>query len=253
MEAFGEPMTVGTPAEQLRDLLAAAAEVEQQLMVEYLYARFSLAGSAPAAWTSRLKTVYKEEMAHLLMVQNLLLLAGGTFHVARMTGVAKADEPFPLRIEPISTASLAKYVAAESPMPESLPKDLREQAQPAFDEAAQNGFQGNRVGLLYAKIYWLFQSKDAPEGPWMLPLGMFSSGDHIPDADLSLDSIRRQANPSDWEVDNPIGHGLFAVQVLDRATALEAVFAIARQGEGLMASRPRQQRVARIVRAQIVS
>lgn len=235
MEVFGEPKTVGSPAMQLRDLLAAAAEIEQQLMVEYLYARFSLAASAPAAWTSRLRTVYKEEMGHLLTVQNLLLLAGGSPHVARMTRVVEADEPFPLRIEPISTASLAKYVAAESPTPESLPADLRQQTQPAFDEAAENGFKGNRVGLLYAKIYWLFQRVDASEGPWVLPSGMFSNGEHIPDTELRPDSIHQQANPSDWGADNPAGHSLFALQVPDRAAALEAIHAIAQQGEGLVA------------------
>ena len=137
---FGEPMVEGTPAEEAMVLLEAAAEIEQQLMVQYLYSYFSLRPEAPPLW-KKLKTVFKEEMGHLLTVQNLLLLAKNTPHLARMSGVAEPDQPFPLRLEPFGTSSLAKYVAAESPDPKMtpLPQDLQMQAAPAFAEATRLG------------------------------------------------------------------------------------------------------------------
>lgn len=71
-------------------LLHAAAEIEHALLVQYLYAAYSLdktggsgtlvpAGAAAtiAGWRSKIITIAKEEMAHLLTEQNLLRFIGG--------------------------------------------------------------------------------------------------------------------------------------------------------------------------------
>src|SRR5712692_6169936 len=60
-------------------LLHVGAEIEHALMVEYLYAAYSLGGDqVPAAhrdtvrsWRDSIITVAREEMGHLLTVQNL--------------------------------------------------------------------------------------------------------------------------------------------------------------------------------------
>ena len=65
-------------------LLHIAAEIEHGLMVEYLYAAYSLGGEVAArhadqvrGWRDVILTVAREEMGHLITVQNLLLLIGG--------------------------------------------------------------------------------------------------------------------------------------------------------------------------------
>ena len=229
----GEPQAAGTPVEEARTLLRAAAEIEQQLMVEYLYALYSLAPTAPPNWRTILRTVAREEMGHLLTVQNLLLLLRADPHLARMGGVPAADQPFPLRLEPVSTGALAKYVSAESPDPMSLPPDVRALAQPAYEEAAANGVSVNRVGVLYAKISWLFQASDSASGPWAIPTGLFTPDRHLAEGDFDAASIHRQADPEDWRAGTSPAEGLFAVRSPDRATALGALHAVAEQGEGL--------------------
>ena len=66
-------------------LLHLGAEIEHALMVEYLYAAYSLGGDQiPHAhrpmvqrWQTNILNVAREEMGHLLTVQNLLCLLGG--------------------------------------------------------------------------------------------------------------------------------------------------------------------------------
>src|SRR6059058_2028997 len=66
-------------------LLHVAAEVEHALMAQYLYAAWSLGGpQIPASrrdeveqWRRTILQIARQEMAHLLTVQNILLLLGG--------------------------------------------------------------------------------------------------------------------------------------------------------------------------------
>jgi len=105
-------------------LLRLAAEVEHGLMVQYLFAAYSLdPPGAPAAqrsmvhrWQETILGVAKEEMAHLVTVQNLLTALGGPLQLNR--------EEFPhdnvlypsgFRLRPLSLPSLATYVVAEEP------------------------------------------------------------------------------------------------------------------------------------------
>src|SRR5215203_6007635 len=76
-----------SPRDEAVFLLHTAAEIEQALMVQYLYAAYSLkkpeqipAGDplrtehqqAVARWRATLLSIAKEEMGHLMTVQNLL-------------------------------------------------------------------------------------------------------------------------------------------------------------------------------------
>src|SRR5712691_4815987 len=61
IRTFGLPIVPNVPpAEELRTLLRAAAEVEHQLLVEYLYAAYSLTASADVSWRSALVNTAKE-------------------------------------------------------------------------------------------------------------------------------------------------------------------------------------------------
>jgi hypothetical protein len=72
-------------------LLHIAAELEHMLMVEYLYAGFSLGGpqipleyhKQVAQWRETILGIAKEEMGHLMTVQNLLRCLGGALNLDR--------------------------------------------------------------------------------------------------------------------------------------------------------------------------
>ena len=80
-----------SPSDKAKILLESAAEVEHALMVQYLYAAYSLKGKVKSAtltrpgdwddesgqsWPLTLLAIAREEMGHLMTVENLLLLLG---------------------------------------------------------------------------------------------------------------------------------------------------------------------------------
>jgi len=61
-------------------LLHAAAEIEHSLLIQYLYAAYSIdeqseqdVNNFGLSWKTTIRLVAREEMAHLITVQNLLL------------------------------------------------------------------------------------------------------------------------------------------------------------------------------------
>jgi hypothetical protein len=110
-------------------LLHIGAEIEHGLMVEYLYAAYSLGGdqvppeheATVKRWQNEILTVAREEMGHLLSVQNLLCLLGGPVSFERRDFPWDTPfYPFPFRLEPLSLDSLACYVYAEMPPDDAL-------------------------------------------------------------------------------------------------------------------------------------
>jgi hypothetical protein len=101
-------------------LLRLAAEVEHGLMVQYLFAAYSLGGpQVPAtqranvrAWQETSLGIAKEEMAHLITVENLLTSISAPLNFNR-------DEfphdtrlyPFGFRLRPVTLGSLARTSA----------------------------------------------------------------------------------------------------------------------------------------------
>ncbi|MEJ7743434.1 MAG: ferritin-like domain-containing protein, partial [Nocardioidaceae bacterium] len=119
-----------SPLGKAEILLESAAEVEHALMVQYLYAAYSLKSgdevtdpaqqaaldeTSPDSWPQVLLGIAREEMGHLMTVQNLLLL-GLAPNLEREDFPPQKDlYPFALHLEPLSQRSLAKYVVAEAP------------------------------------------------------------------------------------------------------------------------------------------
>src|SRR5258708_20997325 len=108
-------------------LLSVAAEIEHALMIEYLYAAFSLGGplvpverrAEVSQWRETILGIAKEEMGHLMTVQNLLRCLGGPLNLDREDYPWDSGfYPFPFQLEPLTRRSLAKYVFAESPPPD---------------------------------------------------------------------------------------------------------------------------------------
>jgi hypothetical protein len=234
------------PALTARDwaiyLLHAAAEIEHSLMVEYLYAAMTLnPGASPDAarqqkvrrWKSTLMLIAKEEMGHLISVQNLLLILGGPIHFERDSFPTSSEfYPFAFEIEPLTRESLAKYVLAE--MPENpnpaLPGDLLERAK-----ITTAGEAVNRVGALYSRLYCLF-STDKQTGTGWADCKIYPKEDHLGDDDFVSGFEHYQADQDSWSplpgAANPNVAHILIPKVTTRDQAREALKEIGEQGEG---------------------
>ena len=218
---------VRSPRDEAVFLLQVGAEIEHALLAQYLYAAWSLNASQdePRRWQEEILEIAREEMGHLITVQNLLLLLDADVYLERENYPLHTDlYPFPLSLEPLHPQSLAKYVIAESPVRAELPPELRPIAERAGNV--------NHVGVVYAFIYWIFQATDAPQGPFHLPAGLpFPAGHHLADSDFAVaDFDQRQTSKQEWGG----GPDLHVDKAGTRAAALEALNTIAVQGEGLL-------------------
>ena len=147
------------PRDEAVFLLHTGAEIEHALLVQYLYAAYSLKSSkdvpeehAPKvrAWKKTLLGIAREEMGHLVTVQNLLRLIGAPLTLEREDYPFRSHlYPFHFRLEPLSKASLAKYVVAEMPYMEDPPDDVKEIIIVA---ATSSLMQVNQVGAIYARV-----------------------------------------------------------------------------------------------------
>jgi hypothetical protein len=224
-----------TPHQYVILLLYIAAEVEHALMVQYLYAGFSLGGThVPVEyrarvmqWQERILGIAKEEMGHLMTVQNLLRCLGGPLNLDREDYPWDSElYPFPFQLEPLTRQSLAKYVYTESPAPEQWTgneaNEIRDLAQKEVGGAALH-----RVGALYAHIQALFENHDV-----------------VKDADFRSSTYPFQANWDEWgrgyqggARGNATGGAMpgtpnvILMPVTSRSDAVAALKAVATQGE----------------------
>ena len=161
--------------EMLR-LLREAAEVEHALMVQYLYAAFSvkppyqaLAGFGdPNAHD--LIGVAVQEMQHLGAVNRLLAELGAAPQLERQDFPYEPDiYPFAFDLEPLSRTSLAKYVYAEAPEDALRMDRAKSEDDVAFLHGLSAALGGevrlNHVGSLYGTIIELLKRTAELEGP----------------------------------------------------------------------------------------
>ncbi len=222
-------------------LLRLAAEIEHGLMVQYLFAAYSLGGpdvpeaqqATVRAWQDTLLGVAKEEMGHLVTVQNVLTLLGGPLQFNR--------EDYPhdnvlyesgFRLQALTRRSLATYICAESP--EDWEQQNPDQARAIKGEAEiETGGTVNRVGRLYEELLDVLRDEAL-----------------VPDSDFDAASEAFQATWQAWgrgfrrgergsqgpaaagEHDPRDEHELVIVSVRSRATAVEALELVGEQGEG---------------------
>lgn len=203
-----------TDREEAIYLLHIASEVEHALMLQYLYAAFSLGGpqvpeehkEKVCGWRETIIGVAREEMGHLATVQNILQLIGGPITFDREDfPIPPGLYPFSFTLEPLTLTSLRNYVLAEMPDLNSLSSEEKIDVEAIIAAGTQHV---DRVGLIYAQILNLLET--------------------IPDADFAASSVIYQARGDEWG----LGHGnLLILSATNRDEAKKALQAVAEQGE----------------------
>lgn len=242
-----------TPRLKAIYLLQIAAEVEHALMVQYLYAAYSLDETFNQAdgsettqivdrWRRDLRLIARQEMAHFVTVQNLLISLGAEVYVNRENNFSDHPDayPFPVRFEMFGLESLARYVATEAPSKEEIEsQETKRRLDKVLSVADHNAkAKINRVGALYTALYWLFLESDESSGPWDMPesvkrrmIDSDLAGVHIENFDFVPKTEYEEfaAKPLEWGV---YESSLHVGDVDPRSRALKAIHWIMIQGEG---------------------
>jgi hypothetical protein len=234
LEVFGSPHVPGaTPLEEAGILLCAGAEVEHALLVEYLYAALSTGTNAIGG---TVLTIAIQEMCHFITVQNLLLFIGSQPFLGRQDQDPDPKlDPFPFSLRPFTKDVLEDFLLAEMPPTKDMSTDQERVMRPIIDKHKTKGQIVNPVGLIYARLYWLLQENDQPTTQWPeVATAGFPSVERIaafPGQGTATTLQVAPAQETSWRAQFDRG-GIFA-NIDSREAALDAVAAIAAQGEGL--------------------
>jgi hypothetical protein len=175
-------------------LLHMGASIEHALMVQYLYAAYSLGGEQVPEkhrpmiqeWQETILAVAREEMGHLLTVQNILTLLGAGINLVRENFPWDVKYyPFPFVLEPLTRASLACYVYAEMPLHEKFDerKEIEKLASIHTQCDPVTGYERplHPVGEIYTEI-----------------IAVIGDSKRIPDSAFRDESFSVQASWDDW-------------------------------------------------------
>ncbi len=240
--------------------LRDAANLEHQLMLQYLYAGFSLKrdpgpGCTPAQyeavrrWSSTLFMIARQEMEHLSFATGMLTAIGEPVHLARRnigkqgllspfftsesldTGTAKGDptpRSLPYTFARFDLETLGRFICGESPPYRHLPAGVYPKwcfhcDGPPLTATSEEG--GPEPETRLVETPGLLDAEEAFVAGSVQEL--YTA---IKDAFATLEDIFVAKPP---EVEVPVEYNVFAFPVTDRATAVAAVDLILEQGEGL--------------------
>ena len=164
------------PYIELVRLLREASEVEHALMLQYLYAAFSIKPAYQAVAghgapnTNDLLGVAVQEMQHLGKVNQLLVALGAAPHLVREDFPYEQDiYPFQFNLEPLSRVSLAKYVWTEAPPDAMDMRKAKTEQERTFIGEVHSELGGatrpNFVGSLYDSVISLVEELRASGDP----------------------------------------------------------------------------------------
>jgi hypothetical protein len=216
-------------------LLHIDAEIEHGLMLQYLYAAYSIGGphipeqykEKVRSWQEIITGIAKEEMGHFISVQNVLKIIGAPLNFGRESYPWDIPfYPFPFTLEKFTLGSLAKYVYAEAPSDWLNSEDpLAKEIKKKVGEEVKDP---KTVGALFKVILQLIQDPNV-----------------IPDEAFQPESYPFQAKFEEW------GRGytggargatsvekfkaspdVLVVPLMSRDDAYKALDKIAEQGEG---------------------
>lgn len=227
------------PRDEAIFLLHVASEIEHSLMVQYLYAAFSIGNPLDpirpltnvqrakiSDWQQKILGIAKQEMGHWATVHNLVIAIGGAPTFDRESFPYRSDfYPFPFKLERLSKDSLAKYIAAEMPPFSALaswPRRLRRHVKGIIRRARRGLASGiiNRVGVLYERIYEVVDSLDPS-------LFSFDTAQTFQALAGELEAIGVECQPPDCD---PLER-IFLWPADSKQRALEAIKMITAQGE----------------------
>ena len=241
-----------TDKKQLVAALKDAGDLEHQLMVQYLYAGFSLKRDPDdectdaeyehvRRWSSTLFMIARQEMEHLAFVNEMLTAIGEPPYYSRanigkkglqspyfssetLALEAAHGDPQPISLryafEPFNRKSVERFVCGESPPYKNLPPNVDPSWCFTCEDSAPE--QPDDAPLLGARLTG--HKKEVAAG------NVQELYEAIKHAFQTLDGIF-VPNPSEVEI--PVEYNVFVFPVVDRASAVGAVDLILRQGEGL--------------------
>ncbi|KWC13357.1 ferritin-like domain-containing protein [Burkholderia ubonensis] len=228
-----------SPRDYVTYLLSIDAEIEHCLMVQYLYAAYSLGGpqvpprfhDTVRIWQEAILGIAKEEMGHLITVQNVLRLIGSPLHFERDDYPWDTPfYPFPFMLEPLTLDSLAKYVYAEAPV----------------------GWKGGALGEeIRARVEAQVSNPHQVAELFDALIPLVNDPDYLPDEVFQADTYRCQADFAEWGRGyqggqrGSSGHAslkstpdVLVKPATSRDDAVDALKAIAQQGEATHGTQP---------------
>jgi hypothetical protein len=148
------------PLLELTRLLRKAAEMEHALLVQYIYAAFSLKpgyesiGASGSSDEANLLAIAIDKMMHLGAVNRLLVALGAAPHLSPPRfPVAPGVYPFEAGLEPLSRQSLARHLYCEAPLGYFDGTDTRPpERELAVAIRGMVGAPANHPSSLYAAI-----------------------------------------------------------------------------------------------------
>ena len=231
-------------------LLHIGAELEHGLMVQYLYAAYSLGGpqvppgerARVQRWRDHLLTIAREEMGHLVCIQNLLCLLGGPINLYRDDYPFDAPYyPFRFSLEPLTLNSLACYIYAEME---------HEMEDPGFmigDTKRAKQFKKDKARIIKAanKAKGLSGAPHHVDKIYNPVLEILKDPEKIPDSAFRASSYASQASWDEWGKNyrptpndqdaarvTPVRSShVMVFQMASRTEALDALKEVAGQGE----------------------
>jgi len=215
--------------EELVNALNEAAELEHTLLVQYLFAAFSLKRNLDESltelqqakimeWETVILGIARQEMAHLGTVCNLLSSIGAAPNFSRPNFPQKATKYYPIisdfKLSRFSIETLYRFICFELPQGVEPPKyDLLKNVLTTENLEmfrAPDPLEYNRVGNLYSQISDAFNK--------------------IPESELFIGENTDQ-DTDDW-------NNRFKIYfVKDKSSAQKAIDEIVKEGEGIQDNR----------------
>lgn len=234
-------------------LLLIDAELEHRLMIEYLYAAYSIDVETENTtlkpllieWQQMLTSIAREEMGHLISVQNVRKSLGLNiyFNVKYLSELTRIF-PYISQLEPFSKTSLAKYIFAESP-PKWIESDDPNAIRVRQLLDAEIGSEDNKLTNDVDSLREYVSQYGYPISA-LFKVMLFILEHLTTEDDFKIASVTQQAKPEQWNRGytsdersvniNGTVHKMTASNVLvetamTRWECVQAIQAVAEQGE----------------------
>jgi rubrerythrin len=219
--------------QELVELLARAAQIEHDVLCQYLFAAFTMKQRHEEGgvtyeqlelmrrWKGVLMEVARQEMEHLGIVTNLLIAIGEAPRLERPDfPVPKSIFPIDSQLVPFSAEALLRFVCFE--MPGEVPPEEAEYLEARIPDFHPGHFDA--IFLLYERVKTLVTTVD----PGDLFIGPFKSefltgGNAV--------AVRGRSLPNN-EAAPQIVYGISIPVITDAASAAAAIDQIVEEGEG---------------------